>query len=78
MCKPLRLILGRIFARVIAFLKKLHKRQGEYQGSSKAHDRHRKEYDCLKIPEILEECCRKVRKEICANLRAVEGKEDRK
>ena len=78
MCKRLRWILGRFFARVIALLKKLHKREGEHQGSGKAHNGDRKEHYCLKIPEILEKGSRKVGQKIRVDLCAVEGKENGK
>jgi len=78
MCKHLRLILSRFFTWVIAFLKKLHKRQGKHQGCGKTHDRYRKEDNCLKIPEILEEGGREVWQEIRVDFSTVEGKENGK
>jgi len=77
MCKPLKRILARFF-RVVARFEKLHEGQGKDQGGGKTHNRHRKENNCLKIFEVLEEGGRQVRQEIRVDFSAVECKENGK
>jgi hypothetical protein len=60
---------------VLARLKELHERQGQDQRGGKSHNGYRKEYNGLKIPEIVEKSRGEGRKEAGVYFRTVECEE---